>query len=108
MPKTKNAKVEKLEKDLAAGALVDSAESLELLIQRVLKAQRIYATYSQEKVDAIFKAVCGLASFLNNRYKKVPNTKNAHTVKKLNGTTPRIKPPIWKITNAKQYAHKVM
>ena len=61
MPKTKNAKVEKLEKDLAAGALVDSAESLELLIQRVLKAQRIYATYSQEKVDAIFKAAATAA-----------------------------------------------
>ena len=46
MPKTKSSKVEKLEKDLAASTLVDNAESLELLIQRVSKAQRIYATFS--------------------------------------------------------------
>ena len=41
MPKTtKNAKVEKLEKDLAASNLVDSPESLEILIQKVQKAQK--------------------------------------------------------------------
>jgi acetaldehyde dehydrogenase/alcohol dehydrogenase len=61
MPKTKNSKVEKLEKDLAASTLVDSAESLELLIQRVTRAQKIYATYSQEQVDAIFKAAATAA-----------------------------------------------
>ena len=61
MPKTKSSKIEKLEKDLAASTVVDSAESLELLIQRVLKAQRIYATFSQEKVDAIFKAAATAA-----------------------------------------------
>ena len=61
MPKTKSSKVEKLEKDLAASTLVDNAESLELLIQRVSKAQRIYATFSQEKVDAIFKAAATAA-----------------------------------------------
>ena len=31
-------------------------ESLELLIKKVKEAQKIYATYSQEKVDKIFKA----------------------------------------------------
>ena len=56
MPKTESSNVEKLEKDLAAGTLVDSAESLELLIQKVNKAQRIFATYSQEQVDKIFQA----------------------------------------------------
>ena len=44
MPKTESSNVEKLEKDLAAGTLVDSAESLEWLIQKVNKAQRIFAT----------------------------------------------------------------
>ena len=61
MPKTESSNVEKLEKDLAAGTLVDSAESLELLIQKVNKAQRIFATYSQEQVDKIFKAAATAA-----------------------------------------------
>jgi len=61
MPKTKSSKVEKLEKDLAASTLVDSPESLEILIQKVKKAQRIFSTYSQEKVDAIFKAAATAA-----------------------------------------------
>ena len=62
MPKTtKNAKVEKLEKDLAASNLVDSPESLEILIQKVQKAQRIFSTFSQEKVNAIFKAAATAA-----------------------------------------------
>ena len=61
MQKTESTNVEKLEKDLAAGTIVDSAESLELLIQKVNKAQRIYATYSQEQVDKIFKAAATAA-----------------------------------------------
>ncbi len=36
--------------------IVDTPEALELLIQRVKKAQQIFATYTQEEVDAIFKA----------------------------------------------------
>lgn len=35
---------------------VDSVETLEKLIQNVRKAQREFATFSQEKVDKIFKA----------------------------------------------------
>lgn len=61
MPKTKNAKVEKLEKDLAASSIVNSPESFEILVQKVKKAQRIYSTFSQEKVDAIFKAAAAAA-----------------------------------------------
>ncbi len=62
MPKTtKSEKVEKLEKDLAASSLVETPESLEILIQKVKKAQRIFSTYSQEKVDAIFKAAATAA-----------------------------------------------
>ena len=62
MPKTRNAKIAKLEKALAASTAVDNAESLEQLIQRALKAQRIYATFSQEKVDRIFKAAATAAN----------------------------------------------
>ena len=57
MPKTKSSKVEKLEKDLAAGSLVDSPEALEILIQKVHKAQRIFSKFSQEKVDAILISI---------------------------------------------------
>jgi len=42
MPKTKSAKVEKLEKDLAVSTIVDSPASFEILIQKVKKAQRIW------------------------------------------------------------------
>ena len=59
---TKNQKtVENLEKALNTSSVVDSAEKLELLIERVKKAQKIFATYSQEKVDAIFKAAATAA-----------------------------------------------
>ena len=46
---TKNKKnVDNLEKALnSSSKLVDSAEQLELLIERVKKAQKIYATYTQ-------------------------------------------------------------
>ena len=52
---TKSKKtVETLEKTLNKSTLVDSAEQLELLIERAKKAQKIYATFYQEQVDKIF------------------------------------------------------
>ena len=60
---TKSKKeVEKLEKTLNKSTLVDNAEQLELLIERVQKAQKIYSTYSQEQVDKIFKAAATAAN----------------------------------------------
>ncbi len=53
--------VEKLEQALNKSTLVDNAEQLELLIERVKKAQKIYATFTQEQVDAIFKAAATAA-----------------------------------------------
>ena len=59
---SKNKKtVEKLEKTLNKSTIVDNAEQLELLIDRVQKAQKIYETYSQEQVDIIFKAAATAA-----------------------------------------------
>lgn len=59
---TKSKKtVENLEKALNQSNLVDNAEQLELLIERVKKAQKIYATFTQEQVDAIFKAAATAA-----------------------------------------------
>ncbi len=59
---TKSKKtVDNLEKTLNKSTLVDSAEQLELLIERAKKAQKIFATFSQEKVDAIFKAAATAA-----------------------------------------------
>ncbi len=59
---TKSKKtVEKLEKTLNKSTVVDTAEQLELLIERVKKAQKIYANYTQEQVDAIFKAAATAA-----------------------------------------------
>lgn len=48
--------VETLNKALKKSNLVETAEDLELLIARVKKAQKIFATFSQEKVDKIFRA----------------------------------------------------
>ncbi|MDD3238448.1 MAG: bifunctional acetaldehyde-CoA/alcohol dehydrogenase [Candidatus Gastranaerophilales bacterium] len=53
--------IEKLEKALNASAVVDSAEALEQLISRVKKAQKIYASFTQEQVDKIFKAAATAA-----------------------------------------------
>ena len=59
--KTEN-NVESLEKSLEASSnVVKTIEQLEGLISRVHKAQRIFATFSQEKVDAIFKAAATAA-----------------------------------------------
>ena len=51
-----NNEVEKLEESLNASSKVETLEELEILISKVKKAQKIFSTYSQEKVDAIFKA----------------------------------------------------
>lgn len=48
--------VEKLEKSLELTNTVATAEDLEILISKVKKAQKILATFPQEKVDAIFRA----------------------------------------------------
>ena len=59
---TKNKKaVENLEKTLTKSNLVDTAEQLELLVERVKKAQKIYSKFSQEQVDKIFKAAATAA-----------------------------------------------
>ena len=59
---TKSKKtVESLEQTLNKSSLVDNAEQLELLIERVKKAQKIYSTFTQEQVDAIFKAAATAA-----------------------------------------------
>lgn len=47
---------EQIEKTFNKSTLVDTPEALDLLIERVSKAQRIFATFPQEKVDAIFRA----------------------------------------------------
>ncbi|MBO7605503.1 MAG: aldehyde dehydrogenase family protein, partial [Elusimicrobiaceae bacterium] len=41
---------------------IDSVKSLEALIQRVKKAQEVFATYTQEQVDTIFKAAAAAAN----------------------------------------------
>lgn len=53
--KTKKA-VEKLEKTLNKTSTVSTVEDLEILISKVKKAQRILATFPQEKIDKIFRA----------------------------------------------------
>lgn len=53
--KTKKT-VEKLEKVLSKSSAVKTTEDLEILISKVKKAQRILATFPQEKIDKIFRA----------------------------------------------------
>ena len=53
--------VEALEKSLNASNVVETLDQLESLISRVHKAQKIFQTFSQEKVDAIFKAAATAA-----------------------------------------------
>lgn len=48
--------VEKLEKALVKPSTVTTSEDLEILISKVKNAQRILATFSQEKIDKIFRA----------------------------------------------------
>lgn len=61
-PKTPQSDLEKLEKAFNTTMLVDSPEALDLLVNRVKKAQEIYATFSQEQVDKIFKAASQAAN----------------------------------------------
>ena len=42
-------------------ALVETAEQLDALVDRVVAAQKEYATFSQEQVDKIFKAAATAA-----------------------------------------------
>ena len=58
--KTKKT-VEKLEESLNASSVVETLDQLEVLISKVKKAQKIFSTYSQEQVDAIFKAAAAAA-----------------------------------------------
>lgn len=55
-PATNKKAVEKLETTLKKDNVVSTAEDLEILISKVKKAQKILATYPQEKIDAIFRA----------------------------------------------------
>ena len=55
MSKTETAEVKNF-------AIVDSAESLEAKIAEVREAQKIFATYTQEQVDKIFKAAAMAAN----------------------------------------------
>jgi acetaldehyde dehydrogenase/alcohol dehydrogenase len=48
--------VELSERDISVAFVIDTPEALKTLIQRVKKAQGIYSNFSQEQVDAIFKA----------------------------------------------------
>lgn len=58
--KTKKT-IETLEKALSKGSSVSTMEDLEVLISKVKKAQKIYATFTQEQVDKIFKAAATAA-----------------------------------------------
>lgn len=59
---TKSKKnVEALEKALNQSNVVETLDQLEVLISKVKKAQKIFATYTQEQVDAIFKAAATAA-----------------------------------------------
>ncbi len=59
MPKVLEKKEEK--KIAKSSGLVDNVEALNDLLDRVKKAQEEYSTYSQEQVDAIFKAAATAA-----------------------------------------------
>ncbi|MDR3256857.1 MAG: bifunctional acetaldehyde-CoA/alcohol dehydrogenase [Endomicrobium sp.] len=59
MPKTKGKSIEPLEKNMST---VDNAKALKALIERVKKAQKIYSTFNQEQVDAVFKAAAVAAN----------------------------------------------
>ncbi len=59
---TKSKKdVEALEKALNHSDVVETLDQLEMLISKVKKAQKIFETYTQEQVDAIFKAAAAAA-----------------------------------------------
>ena len=59
---TKSSKiVEDLEKAYNNSDVVETLDQLEALISRVKKAQKVFETYTQEQVDAIFKAAATAA-----------------------------------------------
>lgn len=64
--------VQELEANLEKKNEVRSLEDLNLLIERVKKAQKIYSTYSQEQVDKIFKAAAKAANAM-----RIPIAKQA-------------------------------
>ena len=53
--------VEALEKALNQSNVVETLDQLEVLISKVKKAQKIFETFTQEQVDAIFKAAAAAA-----------------------------------------------
>ncbi len=60
--KKKNSKPEEEQKKEVEVKAVMTSDDLEALISRVKKAQEVYATYSQEAVDKIFKAAARAAN----------------------------------------------
>ena len=61
MATKKQAETEKLEKAFNKSTEVKTHDDLKLIIERAKKAQKIYATFSQEQVDKIFKAAATAA-----------------------------------------------
>ena len=61
MATKKQAETEKLEKAFNKSSEVKTHDDLKLIIERAKKAQKIYATFSQEQVDKIFKAAATAA-----------------------------------------------
>ena len=59
--------------EIKTGETVETAEQLEALIDRVVAAQKEFATYSQEQVDKIFKAAATAADKA-----RIPLAKMAH------------------------------
>ncbi len=59
--------------EIKMGETVETAEQLEALIDRVVAAQKEYATFSQEQVDKIFKAAATAADKA-----RIPLAKMAH------------------------------
>jgi acetaldehyde dehydrogenase/alcohol dehydrogenase len=53
---TDNENVKDLEKAYCAPVEVKTIEDLEFVIARAKKAQKIYSSFTQEQVDAIFRA----------------------------------------------------
>ena len=57
--------VRKMQKE--SSMIVDTVESLEAKIKEVKEAQKIFATYTQEQVDNIFKAAAMAAKPSKNQ-----------------------------------------
>ena len=61
MATKKQADTAKLEKAFNKSSEVKTHDDLKLIIERAKKAQKIYATFTQEQVDKIFKAAATAA-----------------------------------------------